>query len=168
MREPIIENSSGTENGSRSQPNAHDLSAAKQKLVALLAKDREHRARPIEGRGAQQPAALSFGQRRLWFLDRWSPGSTTYNEFVRLRLDGRLDLAALRASLATVVRRHEVLRTTFLETADGPVQVAAPSLAVALELHDLSTLSRNERAGALDALQRQELTTPFNLAAGPL
>ncbi len=150
------------------QPAPRELSAAKQKLFELLAKDREQRARPIEARAAEEPSALSFGQRRLWFLDRWSPGSTTYNEFVRLRLEGRLDVEALRESLATVVQRHAVLRTVFHETDAGTVQVVDPSLVAALEQHDLSTLPEHERANAFDALQQRELTTPFDLAGGPL
>jgi amino acid adenylation domain-containing protein len=168
MREPIIEQGIGMENGSRTQPGASELSAAKQKLIALLAKDREQRARPIDGLKAEKPCDLSFGQRRLWFLDRWSPGSTTYNEFVRLRLHGRLEVEALRQSLAMVVQRHEVLRTVFQETREGTVQVLDPRLMPALEQHDLATLPKTEQESALDALLQHEMTTPFNLAAGPL
>jgi amino acid adenylation domain-containing protein len=145
-----------------------ELSPAKRRLVELLEQDRRQRAQPIARRPQGEDAVLSFGQRRLWFLDRWSPGSTTYNEFVRLRLEGPLDVEALRASVATVVERHAALRTVFREAPTGAVQVVVPDLVPALEHDDLTALSPAERAAALEARQQHELEAPFDLAAGPL
>ncbi len=61
---------------------------------------------------------LSFAQERLWFLDRLEGGSHGYNESAGFRLEGRLDVAALRTSLDELLRRHESLRTIFPEV-DG-------------------------------------------------
>src|SRR5215212_1870681 len=55
----------------------------------------------------------SFAQQRLWFLDQLEPGSSFYNIFDTLSFDGPLNASALEQSLNEVVRRHEVLRTTF-------------------------------------------------------
>ncbi len=55
---------------------------------------------------------MSYAQRRLYFLQQLHPQSPAYNNVEALRLKGELDLAALRAALAIVVARHEVLRTT--------------------------------------------------------
>src|SRR5260221_4855189 len=56
---------------------------------------------------------LSFAQKRLWFLDQLEPGRAFYNIASFLRIEGHLDLGALERSLNEVVRRHEILRTTF-------------------------------------------------------
>ncbi len=55
----------------------------------------------------------SFAQHRLWFLDQLEPGSSAYIMPTAYRLHGPLQLVALERSLNEIVRRHEVLRTTF-------------------------------------------------------
>ncbi|MGW4119094.1 amino acid adenylation domain-containing protein [Nocardia sp. NPDC004711] len=66
---------------------------------------------------------LSLPQQRLWFLNRYSPESSAYNIAFVLRIDGDPDIDALRAALADVAERHEVLRTVFPEDAQGAYQV---------------------------------------------
>ncbi|MDQ2586615.1 non-ribosomal peptide synthetase [Saccharothrix yanglingensis] len=89
---------------------------------------------------AAAPAAypLSFGQQRLWFLDRFAPGSAVYNVPIALRLRGALDRAALRRALDVLVERHAALRTTFPDSGGEPVQLVAPTGTAALTVHDLS------------------------------
>lgn len=68
---------------------------------------------------------LSFAQQRLWFLDQLEPGNPLYNNPSAIRLSGRLDLKALELSLNEIIRRHEILRTTFTAVDGQPVQVIA-------------------------------------------
>ena len=99
----------------------------------------------IPRRSSPGPAPLSFAQQRLWLVDRLEPGSPAYNMPYALRLRGRLDAAALRASLDALVRRHETLRTVFEERDGGPVQVVLPPAPVALAELDLRALPDPER-----------------------
>src|SRR5262249_2361878 len=89
-------------------------------------------------RGAELP--LSFAQQRLWFLDQLESGSPFYNEHFAARLIGPLNLAALAQSFDEIVRRHEILRTTFAVVGGRPVQVIAPAQRFRLRTLDLWAL----------------------------
>ncbi|OBK74736.1 non-ribosomal peptide synthetase [Mycobacterium sp. 1274761.0] len=76
----------------------------------------------------ERPAVvpLSFAQNRLWLIDQLQGPSPIYNLAVALRLNGDLDIEALRASLLDVVDRHESLRTLFSAPEGIPEQVVVP------------------------------------------
>ena len=113
---------------------------------------------------------LSFAQQRLWFLDRLEAGTATaYNVPAALRLTGLLNIDALSRSLTDIVRRHEVLRTTFPMIDGQPVQViAAPSSSALLRVVELSELTEDEREREARRLAIEEAQTPFDLKTGPL
>ncbi|NOK21667.1 non-ribosomal peptide synthetase, partial [Corallococcus carmarthensis] len=118
---------------------------------------------PVQDRS--RPLPLSFAQQRLWFIDQLEPGSALYNVPMAVRLEGALDVAVLERALREVVRRHEVLRTTFRVDVSGqPVQVVAPELELTLERHDLTGSPRE----AAWRLAREAAARPFDLANGPL
>ncbi|HEX6292635.1 MAG TPA: amino acid adenylation domain-containing protein [Herpetosiphonaceae bacterium] len=130
----------------------------------------------IPRRTGDQQIPLSFGQQRLWFFDQLEPGSSLYTIAAAIELTGSLSLAALEQSLNAIVRRHEALRTTFAPgastAAHEPIQVIAPSLALALpvtDLHPEGTRLPDQRVQA-EALRliREEASTPFDLQRGPL
>ena len=52
---------------------------------------------------AQDSAPLSFGQQRLWLIDRLEPDSPLYNIPHLIRLRGPLDVGALGRALAAIV-----------------------------------------------------------------
>ncbi|MBT2440927.1 amino acid adenylation domain-containing protein [Streptomyces sp. ISL-36] len=79
-------------------------------------------------------AELSFGQERLYIVERMRPGSAMYVGSGALRLRGDLDADALRRSLAFLVDRHEVLRTGLEENGDRVEQVVHPAGSLPLEL----------------------------------
>ncbi|WP_216896622.1 non-ribosomal peptide synthetase [Nocardia alni] len=105
-------------------------------LAALL--DRAPRAGSAPAR-RDRPARvpLSFAQQRLWFLNRFDTAAGTYNIPIVLRMRGALDVAALRQALRDVVERHEALRTTYPDAADGPYQSVVPADDAGIELTEL-------------------------------
>lgn len=113
---------------------------------------------------------LSFAQQRVWFFDQLEPNSSAYNMPMAVRLEGKLDLAALERALVAVVRRHEGLRTTFSAGDDGlPVQFVQPTPSRwPLTLMDLSHLSSPEREIEIRRTIAQDVAQPFDLEHGPL
>ncbi len=110
----------------------------------------------------------SFAQQRLWFINQLFPGTSFYNVPTAIRLTGILNLAALEESFNEIVRRHEVLRTTFA-TVEGQLrQLIAPHLKVSLPKIDLRQLPVSERVAAAQQSIAQKMQEPFNLATGPL
>src|SRR6185436_11754166 len=107
-------------------------------------------------------------QERLWFLDRLEPGRAVYNMAAVLEAHGALDVAALGRSLSEIVRRHESLRTRFVEDGGLPVQVIEEAGPFVLDLVDLSGLAAAEREA--EAWQRLENAArrPFDLGSAPL
>jgi amino acid adenylation domain-containing protein len=114
------------------------------------------------------PLPLSFSQERLWILDQLEPGSAAYNLPGALQVEGRIDVAALAASFTAIVRRHEALRTTFREAAEGPVQVIGPAAELDLPVVDLGGLPPAQAHEVAHRLVAEEVARPFDLAVGPL
>lgn len=75
---------------------------------------------PVRDPGLDAP--LSFAQQRLWFAQKLDPDSAQYHIPYRLRLQGALDVDALRSALQDLVARHDGLRTLVVDTTDGPRQ----------------------------------------------
>ncbi|HZF10318.1 MAG TPA: amino acid adenylation domain-containing protein, partial [Thermoanaerobaculia bacterium] len=123
---------------------------------------------PIPRSGRRKDLPLSFAQERLWFLDRLEPGAPTYNVATAVRLQGALDRPALDRSLGEIVRRHEVLRTTFGLVAGRPAQRVGPATGFALPRVDLASLASETREGEARRLTAEEAARPFDLARGPL
>jgi len=111
---------------------------------------------------------LSYAQQRLWFMNQMEPDNPFYNIPGAVRLTGQLDAVAFHRALNEIVRRHEVLRTTYSAPDGNPVQVIAPKLVLDLPLVDLSDLTHGEATAKTDWLVQDEAQTPFDLAAGPL
>ena len=125
-------------------------------------------APPIERRERDRELPLSFAQQRLWFIEQMEPGNDLYNVPVAIKLTGALDIEALERTLTEIVRRHEVLRTTFASEDGRPVQVIHPVAPVKLPLIELSHLPAEEREEKVRQSAQAEAAQPFDLSHGPL
>ncbi|HKV06539.1 MAG TPA: amino acid adenylation domain-containing protein, partial [Thermoanaerobaculia bacterium] len=109
---------------------------------------------------------LSFAQSRLWLLDRLEPGSPLYNIPQALALHGPLQVGALAAALAEILRRHEGLRTRFEEVDGQPVQVILPDVPFSLPVVDLAGIPGGEDLA--EEITAAEAARPFDLSQPPL
>ncbi|MFD1546288.1 non-ribosomal peptide synthetase/MFS transporter [Nonomuraea guangzhouensis] len=144
--------------------------AVAERLSRLSPEQRARLSRLAASRTAARPAPIprldrttgrlpmSFAQRRLHFLQNLDPASPAYNVVQAMRLTGPLDTGALREALATVVDRHEVLRTTCSsDGADPELVLAPPGHGPSLDVIDLTAAARPDtaRAEPSDAVRAQ-------------
>ncbi|WP_447739004.1 non-ribosomal peptide synthase/polyketide synthase [Pseudomonas laurentiana] len=107
---------------------------------------------------------LSYAQQRQWFLWQWEPQSAAYNIPTALKFKGQLDTAALQRSFATLIARHETLRTTFHLEDTQAVQIVQQDQPFELPLEVQAQADEQAVRAWVEAQARQ----PFNLASGPL
>ncbi len=111
---------------------------------------------------------LSFAQQRLWFLYQLEGPSPTFNVQTAVRLTGLLDLEALEKSLSEMVRRHEILRTTFRTQHGEPYQHIEPPSRVRVPAFDLCAGSEVEQEVEIQRLGISQFQEPFDFEQGPL
>ncbi|WP_086563278.1 non-ribosomal peptide synthetase [Streptomyces africanus] len=115
------------------------------------------------------PIPLSLPQEQVWFLGKLVPDSIAYATQAYLDLRGPVSVAVLEESLGEIVRRHELLRTTFVEGADGmPEQIIHPPFPVSVQVEDLS--GEPEEIREILALDRMQtiVARPFDVGRLPL
>ena len=114
------------------------------------------------GRFVPEPdLPLSPMQRAILAESTLEPAAARYNVPLAFAIEGRLDADRLALAVDAVVAKHEILRTVYPETPDGPVQAIADSLSGVLERVDMA-------AGAdLTVACRQQAAHPFDLTVEP-
>ena len=106
---------------------------------------------------------LSLTQQRFWFLDQMEGANPAYNIVRVLNLQGSLNFTGLEQAIATIINRHETLRTSF-GIADGkPIQVIADKLAFTLPIIDLQELAEDQKTTEAQRLTTNEYLRPFAL-----
>ncbi len=148
-----------------------DLSPSqRERLLARLREIRpadERSTRADFSRRRATSGLLSFAQQRLWFLHQMYTETTAYHCPLTIRINLTVDVAVLEKALTEVVRRHEILRTTFGLRDGQPIQSVALPVPITLKTTDLRGLPEGERESAATTLIREEFGEPFDLVNGP-
>lgn len=110
------------------------------------------------------PLPVSHAQHRQWLFWKLHPASTAYHTPLAVRWTGMLDVDALRGAFQALIRRHEALRTLFVETQGTPRQQILPAMAFDLPVEDVTGQDQAQWLPRIDAAVRE----PFDLAQGPL
>jgi amino acid adenylation domain-containing protein len=155
-------------------------------LVSLLAEKSgiPRRSAPaISRRTLNHPVPLTSAQERLWFLEQLEPGNPAYHIVRAERLIGDLEISAFTKSVLEIVRRHEILRTTFASADGHPVQIIrdlehplqTPSLtesprdqATAVRLIDLTNYPEDSRFCEAKKIAETRSKQTFDFVAGPM
>lgn len=110
---------------------------------------------------------LSFAQERLWFISQMEPDNPAYNVPQVMQFKGPLIVSVLERTFSELVRRHDILRTTFRFDDEDPMQVVTPELEVPLPVFDLQHISAERREETARQLITEAIQQPFDLADGP-
>lgn len=118
------------------------------------------------GTGHDHPC--SFGQERLWFLDKTLSDGAAYTIPGAIEITGELGLDLLDRSFTEIVARHESLRTRFVANGDQVVQRIEPPRPFAFTRIDLTSLGIRDQQAEIEDHLRALAATSFDLATGPL
>ncbi len=144
------------------------LSPVKRRLLAARLGQLRGDPAAIPRLAERKNLPLSFAQERLWFLHQFDPKNTAYNTPVAWRLAGPLDVTALQRAVNEIVRRHEVLRTTFRILEGKNIQVIAPATNVAMPCADFSEMSDEMQKQAVQREIGKDFQAHFDLSTGPV
>jgi len=140
-----------------------------QKIVTEVAqKERSNPLPSLEQISRQQTIPLSFAQEQLWFITQLAPCEPIYNESFTIHLGGDINVSALSKSLTELIRRHEILRSTFRVVNEQPVQEIHSPSALTLPFVELRSWPETKRETEALRIAIEQLRTPFDLARGPL
>ena len=107
---------------------------------------------------------LSLTQQGMWFLAQLEDNRAAYNLVRAFVITGSLDRTSLENAIATLIDRHEILRTTF-EAGEGmPFQRISSQIRLPLSIVDLAT----EGFDGIEEVILQEQNRPFDVTTGPL
>ena len=115
------------------------------------------RIEPIESR---QYYELSSAQKRMYILNKIETDQTAYNECHKIRIEGKLDRLRLEEAFREFIGRHEIMRTGFEMSEDGPVQRVYDSIDFNIEYARTSEKNLDDLAN--------EFIRPFDLSEPPL
>ncbi|MDX9882074.1 MAG: amino acid adenylation domain-containing protein [Prolixibacteraceae bacterium] len=110
-------------------------------------------------------APASYAQRRLWFIDKMDR-SPAYNLPASLVFEGKLNVEALEKAFREIIRRHEILRTSFVETDGAPYQKIFDRIDFSLPVTNLS--NDPEQQQKVSTLTQEETNRCFDLSVAPL
>ena len=111
---------------------------------------------------------LSSSQQRCWFIHALNPGGSVLNIALRWELKGRFDASTIEQAFQTIVDRHEILRTRFIDKDGEPMQEVASLLDFHLSVVDLTVIPEEKRPDEAIALGRREAHVPFDIGQLPL
>jgi amino acid adenylation domain-containing protein len=152
--------------------NSLTTSDLESRLAALSPEKRALLAQRLASSGSpggRHSLPLSFAQQRMWFLDQWNVGTSTYNVVRAWWLEGALDARRLHVALSSLIARHEALRTAIVnDGGQSPQQRIVAQVEVDVPVVDLRALPM-ERARIAALSRAKDLAVQgFDLTRPPL
>jgi amino acid adenylation domain-containing protein len=108
----------------------------------------------------------SPGQRRFWFLSRLAPA--TYTRCLGLELRGSLSVGAFRMAVGDLVRRHQILTSTFHLVGSELLQRISTATIPITQVIDLRSIAPARRLHTVRQLVSQQAEREPSLEAVPV
>ncbi len=143
-------------------PVLGDLAAALEKETASI----ETAPAPLASGKRRTEAPLSLAQERFWYFGR--AGNPAYNVPLSLWMRGPLDADVLERCFREILRRHDTLRSRFIERDGEPVQIVEPPKPWFLPRIDLTALAKPVQKLESERLLTDDAARPFDLGRGPV
>lgn len=139
-----------------------------EQLAAFITKSTAGSYREIPAIRKQDYYELSHAQKRLWLIDQVGNSATKYNVPGFYKLHGELQVEPFKNAIYELIKRHEILRTTFHLVDGEPRQRVHPvdNFPSLVEFHDFS--STENKKDALAQFMKEEAAHSFSLENGPL
>jgi len=146
-----------------------------EKTLRELARDLDqHRPEADHARSVSVPVQrgelvrTSFSQERLWFISNMNPSNLAYHAQAKITFLGDLQVPLLEKSLDEMVRRHQILRTVFVESDGYLYQAVREPWLVSLNQVNLEARPIDEQGGEAEQIFNQEVQQAFDVSQLPL
>ncbi|KLT71299.1 non-ribosomal peptide synthetase [Flavobacterium sp. ABG] len=112
---------------------------------------------------------LSSSQQRLWVLDQFEEGLSSYNITQQVELKGDYDIKLFQEAVFAVIERHEILRTVFKKNSKGQISqwvLNRDEVDFFIGYEDFS--GKEQPMNAVSSYIQEDKLKLFNLEKGPL
>ncbi|MEO8567729.1 MAG: amino acid adenylation domain-containing protein [Ginsengibacter sp.] len=137
-------------------------------LVSVLISESQNKYNPIETLPRQDYYDLSHAQKRFWILSHYKDGSKAYNFSAAFIIGGYLNKNAFSKAVQTVIERHEILRTVFVEIDGEPKQKILSYKELAFQINEIDLQQIQDADTIIGEAKETELAHPYDLTKGPL
>ncbi len=138
-----------------------EIKSRKEEIINFLSENSDEQFfDPVKWAEKKEYYELSSVQKRLYFIQQLNVNSIAYNMFQKIPINENVDIEEVEHTVKQIINRHEILRTSFKEIENEPVQV----------IHDKVDFSVEEIL-TTDLDIEQKINTfikPFELSKAPL
>ncbi|MBD3385838.1 amino acid adenylation domain-containing protein [candidate division KSB1 bacterium] len=154
----------------KDKPNRYaDLSPEQKRQLQQKALEKRLQIRQrqeIPKRANPGHAPVSMAQKRLYILYQLQPESVVYHISNRLEIEGTFNVEFFKKSVDILIKRHEILRTTFHREGKAINQMIHSDSTSYFQVVDLQNTPRAYKKHVEHA--KASIVSPFELDRGPL
>lgn len=136
-------------------------------LSSIIKKHKSNTYEHILPLGTKPYYDLSHAQKRIWLSAQFDGRQSVYNMPGAYIFEGKLNLEALEKAFGTLIRRHEILRTTFVTLQGEPKQKVHEFEDINFKI-DFKDLRAEFNVNDFTLLINAEAVAPFDFKIGPL